>query len=484
MIEDIREMLDEGAEVEFDLVIVGAGPAGMSLALELVGSGLKVAILEAGGRTHPGAEEAALYEGETTGLAYPVAGSRQRFFGGTSNHWGGWCRPLDDSDLAEREWMSLSGWPLGHQELAPYYQRAHEVLEIPSDDYDMEQGTSASALLPADSSSGFLNTGFRFSPPTRFAEAYGDVLASDPDTTVLLHAAVTGLEHDDNGHVQAARVRTLEGGRYTVRAGRFVLAAGGLEVPRLLLHTGDDERSALGNQSNLLGRCFMEHYGYTPGFVMTRAELKYHRHDGRGGALMPVLAPRPALMAAEQLNNACLLLDAVEPDSTWPPEALATPGLARALDGPAWRYRVTMINEPSPNRDSRVTLSDEHDALGMRKLKLHWAIAESDLAGVDRMVVALGRWLGSSGLGRLQYTRPVSPETTESFSGGMHHMGTTRMSRDNREGVVNSDCRVFGTDNLYIASSSVFPTAGYANPTLTIVALAVRLAEHLKGGEA
>lgn len=482
MIEDIREALNDGAEVEFDLVIVGAGPAGMSLALELIGSGLKVAILEAGGRSHPGAEEAALYEGETTGLAYPVAGSRQRFFGGTSNHWGGWCRPLDDSDLAERDWMPLSGWPFALETLAPHYRRAHEILEMPSDDYDMEEGTAASALLPVDSSSGFRNTGFRFSPPTRFAEAYGEKLASDPDTTIFLHAAVTGLEYDNNGHVQTAKVQTLEGARYTVRAGRFVLAAGGLEVPRLLLHTASEERPALGNQSDLVGRCFMEHYGYTPGFVMTRAELRYHRHDGRGGALMPVIAPRPELMAAKRLNNACLLLDAVEPDTVWPPEALATPGLARGLDGPAWRYRITMINEPSPNRDSRVTLSGERDALGMQRLRLHWTIAESDLAGVDRMVAAFGRWVGASGLGRLQYSRPVSPETTERFSGGMHHMGTTRMSENADHGVVDADCRVWGTNNLYIASSSVFPTAGYANPTLTIVALAVRLAEHLKGG--
>jgi len=186
-------------------------------------------------------------------------------------------------------------------------------------------------------------------------------------------------------------------------------------------------------------------------------------------------------MAQERLNNSCITLTAVEPDSVWPPEALATPGLAPGTDGDAWRYRLTLINEPRPNPDSRVTLADERDELGLRRLQLHWAIAEADLESIERLVAALGIWAGGAGLGRLQLTRPISQETTEQFSGGLHHMGTTRMSRDPDRGVVDPDCRVFGTDNLFVASSSVFPTVGYANPTLTIVALALRLAEHLRG---
>lgn len=481
MIEDIREALDDGAEAEFDLVIVGGGPAGITLAREMAGTGRRIVLLEAGGLEHPDAAEAALYEGEITGLPYPLSASRQRFFGGTSNHWGGWCRPLDEIDFVEREWMPRSGWPISRNALYPWYERAHQVLAIPSNNYDMNDCADATVMLPTDAGSEFRNSGFRFSPPVRFGRQFRDELAGSAAVSVLLHATVAGLDHED-GTVRSARVRTIDGHEYTIRGGRFVLAAGGMEVPRLLLHTATNGRPALGNAFGHVGRYFMEHFGYTPGYLLTRAELKYFRHAGRDAPLMPVLAPTPALMEQERLNNCCMQLTAVEPDATWPAEALTTPGLARAIEDSPWRYRCTMINEPSANPESRVMLSEERDALGMRRLRLHWQIADADLESVERVVARLSRWLGRSGLGRVQYSRPVSPETTARFSGGMHHMGTARMSRRAEDGVVDTECRVHGCDNLYVASSAVFPAAGYSNPTLTIVALALRLGHHLKGG--
>jgi len=479
MIEDIRTALDDGSTVEFDLVVVGAGPAGITLARELSGRGLRIAVLEAGGFEPPGPEASALYDGDIVGLSYPLAASRQRFFGGTSNHWGGWCRPLDSSDFAARDWIPRSGWPLDRAALDDAYRRAHEVLEIGTDDYAAERHAEASALLPTDDGAGFRNAAFRFSPPVRFGSEFRDELAARDDVHVFLHATVVDLDHD-GGRVLAARVRTLAGGEYRVAGRRFVLAAGGLEVPRLLLHTARPDAPALGNGAGLVGRCFMEHFGYTPGYVLARAGLKYFRHQGRDGhPLMPVLAPDPDEMRAQRLNNCCLLFTASEPDPDWPPGAMQTPGLARRLGDSAWRYRVTMINEPTPNPDSRVTLGGERDALGMRRLVLDWRIMGRDLAGIERTVRRLAHWLGTSGLGRVQFSRPISPETTERFTGGMHHMGTARMSADPADGVVDPDCRVHGTDNLFVASSAVFPASGYSNPTLTIVALALRLADHL-----
>lgn len=484
MIEDIRTGPEDGATLDFDLAIIGAGPAGITLARELAGRGLSIALLEAGGMDPPDAEERALYDGDVTGLPYPLAASRQRFFGGTSNHWGGWCRPLDETDFERRDWMPLSGWPLARESIADFYRRAHDVLEIGSSDYDAGKHVDAPALLPANPESGFRNAAFRFSPPLRFRTAFRDELDASKDVRVLLNATVTDLVHA-NGRVSEAAVRTLQGGAYRIRAGRFVLATGGLEVPRLLLHTGRDDAPALGNASGFVGRCFMEHFGYTPGYLLTRSGLKYFRHEGLDGeAIMPVLAPHPELMRNDKLNNCCMLLTATEPDADWPPGTLDTPGLARAMGRSAWRYRVTMINEPTPNPDSRVTLSDQRDALGMRRLELDWRIRDRDLESVEKTVGHLVRWLGRAGLGRVQFSRPISPETTERFTGGMHHMGTARMSSDPADGVVDRSCRVHGTENLYVASSAVFSASGYSNPTLSIVALALRLADHLKESRA
>lgn len=479
MIRDIHEFIEPGHEAEFDLVIAGAGPAGISVALQFIGSGYRVALLEAGGLSSAGADDLRFYDGENADLDYPIAASRQRFFGGTSNHWGGWCRPLEEVDMRPREWLETTAWPIERSALDTWYAKAHDVLEMDLLTYEVNGQVESSRLLPADSSSGFVNRLFRFSPPTRFGSVYRQVLEQSEEIHVLLHAPLVELEHE-NGQISACRVRNARGEQFLLRTAVVVLAMGGLEVPRLLLHTASAASQALGDESGWLGRGFMEHHGYTPGFLLTKPRLQYELHQGPEARQLPVLAPRPELLQSERLMNFCMTLTPVEPGSSWSPTVMRFPGLAPALVEEPWRYRLTMINEPSPNRESRVSLSDQVDPLGMRRIRLHWRIAERDLAGIARIIRRLAEWVGRAGLGRIQFSRPVSPETTRNFGTGMHHMGTTRMSADPADGVVDANCRVHGTDNLFVASSSVFPTAGYANPTLTIVALALRLAAHLR----
>lgn len=479
MISDLHSVMSPDDSADFDVVVVGAGPAGISLALELARSPFQIALLEAGGLDDPGAEAFELFSGDNVGLPYALASSRQRFFGGTSNHWGGWCRPLDPYDLEPPDWVALSGWPFDFSELEPWYQAAHPVLEMEDLTYDADGQVAEGELLPAEPASGFVNRLFRFSPPTRFGTVYRPHLAASRNVHVFLHAPVVELLHD-RAQVQACRVRGLDGGDYWFRSRIVVLAMGGLEVPRLLLHTATDEADALGNQGGLLGRCFMEHYGYTPGFIMAAPRLRYYRHLGPQADQMPALAPRPELLAREQILNSSALLTAVEPDTHWSPAVLGTPGLLPELGDEAWRYRLTLINESSPYPDSRLSLQSERDILGLRRIRLDWRINPADFNSIETVVRSLSAWLGRLGLGRVQFTRPISPETITQFGTGMHHMGTTRMSASPREGVVDPDCRVHGTENLYVASSSVFPTSGYANPTLTIVALSLRLAAQLK----
>lgn len=482
MIQELVRAVEPGASIEVDILIVGAGPAGITLALELQGAGYKVLLAEAGGLDLPFQQAASHYEAESVGLPYPVAASRQRYFGGTSNHWGGWCRPLDPIDLEERPWVPHSGWPIGYEELEPWYERAHRILEIPSQVYQAEGQVPQNWLLPSSPDETFLNQAFRFSPPTRFGQAYRGVLAEARGIQVLVNATVTAIRHE-NGRVHSCLVADPEGGERLIRPGRVVLATGGLEVPRMLLHTETAERAALGNRHDWVGRCFMEHFGYTPGFVMTRPELRYglHRPAENAPRIHPVLVPAAAIMRAQGLMNCFMTLTAVAPDSAFPPEFLQSSGLARSIQEKPWRYRLTMVNEPRPNRASRVSLGEDVDVFGLRKLRLDWRVDPDDFSSIEKTIHLLSAWLGRTGLGRFQYTRPISPETTSQLSGGLHHMGTARMSKDATRGVVDVNCRVHGTENLYIASSAVFPTAGYANPTLTIVALSLRLAHHLKG---
>ena len=478
MIRDLASAIEAGASIESDILIVGAGPAGISLALALRGSGRRVLLIEAGGMQFTASSSH--YDAESVGIPYPIAASRQRFFGGTSNHWGGWCRPLDPIDLEEKPWMPLSGWPLTYEELSRWYPRANDILEIPTQNYEAEGQVADSALLPFTSEDSFINRAFRFSPPTRFGDVYGDDLVAASDIDVLIEATLVRIEHE-GGRVIAAHVADPQGGTRRIVTGRMILATGGLEVPRILLHTGTSEKPALGNEHDWVGRCFMEHFGYTPGYLMTRAELRYdlHRPEPNAPHIHPILVPGPDLMRRHELMNALMTLTPESADPAFPPRALESSGLASAIIGMPWRYRLTMVNEQRPNPNSRVTLGDDRDEFGLRKLRLDWQIDQGDFASITRVMGLLSSWLGATGLGRLQHSRPVSPETTAQLTGGMHHMGTARMSRSATTGVVDPQCLVHGTENLYIASSAVFPTAGYANPTLTIVALALRLAQHL-----
>jgi choline dehydrogenase-like flavoprotein len=134
--------------------------------------------------------------------------------------------------------------------------------------------------------------------------------------------------------------------------------------------------------------------------------------------------------------------------------------------------------EQAPDPASRVYLSHEKDALGMNKLVLDWKLSTEEVRAAVRLQEVLGRCLQVAGIGALD-TAP-SELSGVTFTDASHHIGTTRMSSSERNGVVDSNCRVHGTRNLYAAGSSVFSTSGSANPTLTIVALAVRLADYLK----
>jgi choline dehydrogenase-like flavoprotein len=502
--------LPDASRIESDLVIIGGGMAGIALAKELAGGPLKVAILESGGREMED-ETQALYAGSDVVRArdnpdkpfddYPIQ-SRARVLGGSGMVWGGKCAPLDPADFAARPWAPHSGWPVTREQMQPFYDRACDLLEIPRFDADnpVFQGQDRKPLaLDPD--------GF-FSAPRAFSRYSGrsDKTAFDrfrtdfaeaANITVYLHANVTKIRLNMAGdQVEGLDVACLDGKRHTARGATYVLAVGGLENVRLLLASNDVRPEGIGNQHDLVGRFFQGHVTYaldgdaesegTAVHISREAPMGLYLAPGRASAHC-VLASGAAAQARMKTGNFTATLYEGEATETETPTQAETKAIRRSaarIDGGAKGDGQLLgffaMTEHFPNPDSRVTLdASAKDALGMPRLRLEWTYAKADWDSLERSTAGLGDALGASGQGRLCW--PVERQRLlEISSASRHHMGTTRMNADPRLGVVDPDLRVHETPNLYVAGSSAFPTSGIANPTLTILALVMRLADHLK----
>jgi choline dehydrogenase-like flavoprotein len=479
--------LPAGTLVEREVCVIGAGAAGIALALELAGAPFRVALLESGG-FDPEPETQDLYRGRVFGRAYhPLHEVRSRHFGGSTNCWLGMCRPLDPIDFEARAWVPGSGWPFGREALRPFYERAQRICLLEDFAYEGASGAAAERpVLPLDPT--VIGTRNLQLAATRFGQVHRAAVLSAPNVDTLLHANAVELRTDETGsRLESLRVATLAGGEFEVRARIFVLATGGIENARLLLASNRVRPQGVGNAHDLVGRFFMEHPHLAAGaFLPARADLPtglYHAHPRGRVSNLALLAPSEATLRREQMLNFGALLASEG----------ALPGFERSLaravhemEGaagePAARA-IFLLNvcEQAPNPQSRVRLGDERDALGMPRVVLEWRLSPIDKRSLRRGHRILARELARAGLGRLQLMLSEDDmEWPEDLAVGSHHMGTTRMHADPRQGVVDAQCRVHGVANLYVAGSSVFPTSGAANPTLTLVALAVRLADHLK----
>jgi len=507
MFTDARELPDH-SRLQTDLAIIGGGPAGITLARVFANTGTRICLVEAGGLELDPAVQA-LYEGENAGIPYPLAGNRLRFFGGSSNHWGGYCRPLDPIDFERRDWVPYSGWPFGIDELEPYYPSAAEIVEVAPARFDdaayWERVSGQKAPQPVTGRMQLRYT--QFSPPTHFGVRYGDELRQAGNIQVLLNANVVDIASTEQGRaVTHLEIRTLNGLSHTVRARTYVLATGGLENARMLLLSNKSVPAGLGNQHDLVGRFFMEH-PHLPAFGeivvgdLARLPHIYSRRveaDGRSGSA--AFNPAEHFLRERRLLNATLMMGEAgfyrtNTVSDWYKVPLHMDMLkaARAFltggrdavdpEQPDLLGRWLGLGcacEQVPNPDSRVTLSDERDALGLPKIRLDWRLTEQDRRSLVEHMRSLAMEFGALGIGRMLIDVEDDGQWPADVIGGAHHMGTTRMHDDPRQGVVDRHCRVHGVENLYVAGSSVFPTSGAANPTLTLVALALRLADHLK----
>jgi choline dehydrogenase-like flavoprotein len=515
------------ATLAADICIVGAGAAGITLATELAGSSLRVIVLESGDFEFHHRPQL-LYLGANVGLpSYSPARSRFRQFGGSTTRWGKQCRPLDPIDFESRPGIDGSGWPLTFAELEPYYRRAQRICSLGSFDY------SHSSWLASDREDLRVATDrletriFQFSDPSDFGAMYREALGSARNVDVYLNANVIDIERAGD-RVTGVRVATFTGRRLEVKARSFVLACGGIENARLLLAANGGAGGGIGNSHDLVGRYFMDHPYFLCGFFepanpqhrRNAYVIEDYERVGTQQKANAAFALPADLLRAERLNGAAVYL-VPRPYYKTSPEYFSVGGksfthlvdvlghrelpnrdlgrhvlnacrgyrdVGRTLGrrvGELFRSRrmlaLRAVIEATPNRQSRVRLGRSRDHFGMPRVDIDWRLNASDQSGLRRLLEVLRDETTRLGLGRIILDSSVDAAGwPASMTGGKHHIGTTRMHAAPHFGVVDPRCRVHECANLYVAGSSVFPTSGYANPTLTIVALAVRLSDHLK----
>lgn len=557
---DFREM-DANAVLETDICIIGTGPAGIGIAAQFVDSSTRVLLLESGGLARDARYEA-LNKSESIGArrtSHELV--RTRGFGGTSALWTGRCGVFDEIDYQRRPWLAVSGWPISHATLEPFFDRAGILLGLGPALYSSRlspllrrasdaPGWDARRLLPvvwqfsrrdagdvepaapadvpdvdgADAIAVLRHTG---APQSKhLGHGFLPVVQHSRTVDVLLHATATSIDTCAAGnHVNAITVKSLDGKVGRIEARRVVLACGGIDNARLLLASTAVQSCGVGNDRGMVGRFLTDHtfagigtyFGKGSEAFRTRLGNRWLDRNGARCVYQIGLRMAPELQRREGLLNCSVHL--FERSEQQHPISMVGDVLRQARRGEAGSQELLkllraagqpldlakgihdrfVLRRPSLARptevvlgcvveqeldpDSRIALSEERDALGVPLPRIDWRISDLECRTARRMSDAV-----FAEMERLGYALPARAEWLEHGADGLrerlrdlaHPMCATRMSDDPATGVVDANCKVHGVDNLYVAGSSVFGTPGHMNPTLMIVALSVRLADHLK----
>jgi len=495
---------ENNSVIEGDICIIGAGAAGISIAMEWINSPYQVILLEGGGFGYDDRVQE-LYDGKTTGQRYyPLKACRLHYFGGTTGHWAGFCSTLDPIDFKKRDWVPESGWPISRNDLDPFYERAQKNVDLGPYNYSLPfwQKTHPlfKPLLPDEKV--VWNKIWQFSPPTRFGEKYHDPIVNAKNIHLYTYANVTDITANENtSHIKEVTVKNYAGKQHKVRAKIFVLACCAIQNARVLLASDKQNPKGLANDNDLVGRNFMEHieinsgelwlakpdplhlYQLSFGITKVRAELAITESQQVENRILNGTMALSPLSEAKRTKPMIDLFNSTDPRKSIQ-NVEADDETNKAVRNTNRSYGLFTRIEQAPNPESRVTLETEKDSLGVPRATLHWVLTPLEKRSIRKINELLGQQVGLAGVARvrmLDYLQDENDNSWPSFTGGgWHHMGTTRMSDDAKKGVVDANCKVHGINNLFIAGSSCFSTAGAANPTLTLTALSLRLSDHLK----
>jgi len=531
-------------QIDCDVCIVGAGAAGITLALELEKTGKRIILLEAGGMNRSGKSQD-LYRGYLADQNHhvPLHSDRYRQLGGTTAIWGGRSIPFESIDFETRAYVPYSGWPITRRDLDPYYQNAHDYCECGQFVYDSDVALSHTTkeMITGLVDDKIITTNIeRWSPPTHFGKAYRKRLKHASNVHVYLNAICTNIDVTADGkEVAKLEVRTFRGNKFFIIPRDVILSGGGLEVTRLLLASNKEHKDGIGNHSKWLGRGYMCHINGIAARVKFNDKVKIifgYEVDQEG-----VYCRRRILISEKtqrelEILNIHFLLDRPLMDDPSHRSGILSLGyfakkigqkrvqlqhsegkytlywrhLYNILSGspeiftvlPNWfrkrfihgrripslltesksnSYYLYYHSEQIPNENSRVMLSDSRDYFGVPRLLLDYRISDADVKSIHHAHQIIDEELRKNGVGYLIYESNDPRKLIRTHQATLgHHIGTTRMADDPSKGVVDKNCKVHGISNLYISSSSTFPTCSQANPTLTIVAMAIRLADHFK----
>ena len=452
----------------YDVAIIGAGAAGITLALKLSSEGKKVALVEAGGLEWSD-ESQQIYDAKTIGDPYfELDVARLRYFGGTTNHWAGWCRTFEPEDFNRGYLGDQYKWPIAFEELDQYRIEACEILEISSDFQD-----------EAPSESDIESISFNFSPPVRFGTKYFDRLSDNPLVHVFLNSNLVDVAYSGE-QLTSIKIESYNGGSSSVTSRNFVFAMGGIENSRYLLWLKSKYGNSFLAEKSPIGSYWMEHPHFTLGqAIVDKRKVSEHFYSISAQAQLD-----------EGILNCGFRVEHLNDEGT---KALIrdvlclAPSLGQSLVSLAGKNLVCGARfraawEQSPEIQNYVSLDTEYDQFGIPKPVLNWTKSELDRKTLISSVERFNEWLLRIDGGRIQLDSWIlnhEEYPNDDELGGNHHMGGTRMHTSEEYGVVDENCKVYGSTNLYVAGSSIFTTGGHNNPTLPIVQFALRLADHL-----